>query len=193
MKTGIRTLTILTAVLAGTLVAEAQRGNGECPACGQRLNAQRPSQETGPRRMQGPTGQRQPAFQGQGQRQPAYQGQRRQGPPQAFQGQGRRQPAYQGQRRPQAPQGQRRQGPPQAFQGQRGQGQSGPAYQGQRGGQERAGNVERPRLNAEQRQKILEKHDTDGDGSLSEKERAKARKAWKKNQKANQAAEGPND
>ena len=145
MKTGIRTLTILAAVLAGTLVAEAQRGNGECPACGQRLNAQRPSQETGPRRMQGPTGQRQPAFQGQGQRQPAYQGQRRQGPPQAFQGQGRRQPAY----------------------------------QGQRGGQERAGNVERPRLNAEQRQKILEKHDTDGDGSLSEMQRAIARKAWK--------------
>ena len=163
MKTGIRTLTILAAVLAGTLVAEAQRGNGECPACGQRLNAQRPRQKTGPRRMQGPTSQRQPAFQGQrgqGQRHPAYQGQRRQGPPQAFQGQGRRQPAYQGQRRPQAPQSQRRQGPPQAFQG---QGRRQPAYQGQRGGQERAGHVERPRLNAEQRQKILEKHDTDGD------------------------------
>jgi hypothetical protein len=154
MKTGIRTTAILTALLAGTMIAGAQ------------LYRQRQQQgRQGPQQLQGRQGPQQ--FQGrQGPQQ--FQGRRQSCPlcgnPQFHpQGQGQRQQS--GSFGPQS----RQDGPQQQFREPQGQHGSNPWLQ--------------EKMNLKQRQAILKQFDTDKDGQLSNEERQAVREAHEKRQR----------
>jgi len=180
MKTGTKTAAILTALLAGTVIAEAQ------PYSQNQGQRQRQGRQ-GQRQQQGRQGQRQvqgrrqgcplcgnPQFRPQGQRQ--RQQQSRQG---SHQFQGRR-----GQRQQQG-----RQGVPQQFQGRQAPQQFCQQGQGQRqqfrGSQGQSGPNSRQfqQKNQKKRKAMLKKFDTDRDGRLSKEERQAVREAMEKRQR----------
>ncbi len=189
MKPGIKTAAIVASMIAGTALAERPAQQEGPPQ--RQLNRQGQPGIQYPNYGWRPDGQRrQGAFNPQ---QPGMQGPR-QGNPQM---QGRRQFQGQGNQQFQGPQGQ---GCPQLTPQQRQQatqrrrqfqGQGNQQFQGPQG-------QDRPQLSLQQREKIqqkrqqiVQKFDKDGDGVLSEKERAHAKKSLKKQMKKNrQAPEG---
>ena len=165
MKRTIKTITALTAVVAGSLIAEAhphqknqQAARDETrPYCEQNICRQQPCMQCSPRYgKQGPQQRFGPRHQQQGPQQfgPGHQQQGRQ--------QFGQRPRQQGQARFQQPA---------ARQGRQNQQFRNPCCT-----PERENN--RPRI----RQRLMERFDRNGDGQLSESERQAARNAWEKRQ-----------
>ncbi|MDH3981334.1 MAG: hypothetical protein OES84_00365 [Kiritimatiellaceae bacterium] len=177
MKTGIRTVAALTAILAGTFTVSArpqqEQGKQNC----QRQGGQHQRKEQSQNRLNVCPHCHRPITQrGQQQRQRQFQNRQQQLSPQQRQQLMQRRQQFQSQKS--GPQRRRNQ----QFQGQRAS-----RYQG---GQRQCPRWDKHQLNPQQRQIIMQKRqefikkfDTDGDGQLSNKERKKAKKQRKINQR----------